>query len=710
MPLSLLVKAFHLVRYAGIGFCAFRAQYAIQKKTGLLKRKFSTLTWSRQELSDWLDSSLNDGPEKFLEINQSNGRHFFFKSRQIPSLNVRYRKLVISPADQILQNNFTYFFDRSYPLGSPPDWFINPETAQQAKSDCHWCDIQHFDPSIGDIKFIWEPSRFAWVYMLVRAYAATDEERYVEKFWSLLESWLAANQPNIGPNYACGQECAIRLMAMCFAFYAFRSSSSSSPERLAKLALAIAVHADRIEKNIGFAISTRTNHSLTEAAGLYTCGILFSEFSRSRHWHRLGKKILISEGLKQIYADGTYLQHSMNYHRLMLQDFLWVFRLAELNQDSFPDELTARIKKAVHFLYQMQDDTDGRVPNYGANDGALIIPLNGCDYLDFRPVLQTWHYYFHKTKLYRHGPWDEDLLWFFGSEAMDAEQQAVPRKSCSFPRGGYYSLRRLDNWALLRCHSFRDRPGHADALHLDLWWKGINILRDSGSFMYNCAEPWQSYFGSTPAHNTLTVNHENQMSKLSRFMWMHWTRAKLIQYQSNVPDKTEFIRAEHYSYNRHHNNITHRRTVLPLDNQCWLIIDDIFGSGSHRLDLYWNLPDEEYQLHDNLLTMTTPQGPISLWVSGNHFDLAFKSCRGNEERPAGWQSLYYGRRSAVPVFVTAGTVALPTRFYTLLSLGAIIQNMAINEKNDICWNLDSTDKTYSLNPSSLSLDDIDINM
>ena len=28
--------------------------------------------------------------------------------------------------------------------------------------------------------------------------------KYAEKFWSLFELWLEANQPNTGPNYACG--------------------------------------------------------------------------------------------------------------------------------------------------------------------------------------------------------------------------------------------------------------------------------------------------------------------------------------------------------------------------------------------------------------------------------------------------------------------------------------------------------------------------
>ena len=29
------------------------------------------------------------------------------------------------------------------------------------------------------------------------------------------------------------------------------------------------------------------------------------------------------------------------------------------------------------------------------------------------------------------------------------------------------------------------RPSQADALHLDLWHRGVNLLRDAGTFSYN---------------------------------------------------------------------------------------------------------------------------------------------------------------------------------------------------------------------------------
>ncbi|MHC4460432.1 MAG: heparinase II/III family protein, partial [Planctomycetota bacterium] len=268
-----LKNACQVIHHYGVGFCAFRAKYALQKKLGYLKRKCPSGNWAQIGIEQRLRPDVLESGTDLPQIHESNERRFFFDSDRLPNYAGRDCEKVLSQAENILNK------------------FLNPVTGKRAKRDLHWSDVNLFNPDVGDIKFIWEPSRFAWVYSLVRAFAATGDKKYSEKFWLLFESWLEANQPNTGPNYACGQECAIRLMAMCFALYAFAHSKASIADRKRKLITAIVVHAERIEKNIAFAISTRTNHSLTEAAGLYTAGILFPEFDRSEQWRQVGKKV-----------------------------------------------------------------------------------------------------------------------------------------------------------------------------------------------------------------------------------------------------------------------------------------------------------------------------------------------------------------------------------------------------------------------------------
>ncbi|MHC4758531.1 MAG: alginate lyase family protein, partial [Planctomycetota bacterium] len=600
---------------------------------------------------------------------------------------------LINDADEVLNNRFKYFFYKSYSLGKDPDWFLNPVTNKRAKHNKHWCDINFFDPDVGDIKFIWEPSRFAWAYTLARAYTATKDNKYAEKFWALFESWLSANQPNMGPNYACGQECAIRLMAMCFAFFALAEADSSTTDRKKKLIKAIAFHARRIEKNIDFAISTKTNHSLVEAAGLYTAGILFGEFKRAEYWKKLGKKILTKEGVKQIYPDGSYIQHSMNYHRLMLQAYLWVIRLGQINGDVFSGELIERIEKAVDFIYQMQDQVSGKVPNYGSNDGALILPLNNCDYLDYRSCIQSLNYLLHRGRIYESGPWDEDLVWLFGEQSLNAPIERKVNKSSRFDVGGYYTLRNENNWMMTRCHSYFNRPAQSDMLHLDLWWQGENIIRDSGTYMYNCCQPWQSFFGSASAHNVVTVNGLDQMVRRSRFVFSEWTRSKLLSYKDYEDGFVKIMEGEHYGYKRDDLNIVVRRAIMTLADKNWLVVDDILGEGNFDISLYWQLGNYIYEVRDNNLILTTPKGSVYLSVADHIQGLSDCSCEFGQDEPLGWQSLYYGDRKAAPCFVCSTKTGLPARLATVISLGHKMEKLEIQE-NKIAWIDENSHQQY----------------
>src|SRR5699024_11864113 len=137
---------------------------------------------------------------------------------------------------------------------------------------------------------------------------------------------------------------------------------------------------------------------------------------------------LEQEGLKQIYDDGSYIQNSTNYHRLMLQDYIWCYRLAELNNIKFSQKLTNKLKLAIDFLYQMQDDTTGMVPNYGSNDGALVFPLSSCDYLNYKPQLNTINYIINGKKLYERGKHEEDLLWFCGIDAVESNAKSFVKR------------------------------------------------------------------------------------------------------------------------------------------------------------------------------------------------------------------------------------------------------------------------------------------
>ncbi|NTV37956.1 MAG: hypothetical protein HGA82_02020, partial [Anaerolineales bacterium] len=53
---------------------------------------------------------------------------------------------------------------------------------------------------ISDIKFLWEPARFGWVFTLGRAYTVSQDEKYAETFWRNFETFTDANPPCLSPH------------------------------------------------------------------------------------------------------------------------------------------------------------------------------------------------------------------------------------------------------------------------------------------------------------------------------------------------------------------------------------------------------------------------------------------------------------------------------------------------------------------------------
>jgi asparagine synthase (glutamine-hydrolysing) len=673
-PVGRLRIAFDLWRQYGTRNFGYRLYHAAWRRAGLLKRRFAANAWDDRPLAQWLNGQafgpLPASVEHYKQFREATEARFFFDPRKLPQVPAPWAEDAVNKAEAILAGRLSYFSGPCAPLGFPFDWFLNPFTGSRVDAARHWCDRDDFEPQQGDIKFYWEPSRFSWVFPLVRAYAATGDERYADAFWRLVESWRAANPPNMGPNWQCGQECALRALALCFGLYGFAAAAVSTSARTAMLAAMLAVHAERIERNIRFAETQMSNHALSEAVGLYTIGTLFPEFERAGHWRKRGKHIIEKEARLHSYADGSYIQHSMNYHRLMMHDYLWALRLAELHGDAFSNFLTDVVGRHAEFVYMLQEESNGMVPNYGQNDGALLLPLSGCAYRDYRPVVQATYYQLHRRRVYAAGPWDEDLFWLFGPQAASAPQAEIQRQSRRYDVGGYYVLRGATTWGFMRCHSFRHHPHQADMLHLDVWWRGLNVLRDSGSYSYNAPEPWKHYFVSTRAHNSIELGGQSQMIKARRFTWVYPTRSRLHHFR-RLPRGIDFVQGEHYGYRRLPSRATHRRAVLRLGESYWIVVDDILGQGAEEIGLYWHLLDAPFERRPQGLNLTSEAGPISLdvWADGVPSETGI--ARGQESpRVLGWNSDHYGEKLPAPTLWLEAHAELPVRLISILGFAS----------------------------------------
>lgn len=615
---------------------------------------------------------------------EARAARFFFTAQSKAVLADRLRDLiddqtwsrrVSQPVQQLRAGRMLLFSRHEVEVGTPPRFNRDPIHGLDWPTPRHWTTYGQFVPGLRDLKCVWEASRFSWAFLLAREHVRRPESNAAELFWSCFDAWDAQNPYGLTPQWACGQEATFRLFAWLLAACAMLDHAATTDARLQRLTQRVWYTARHIEGNINYARSQRNNHAISEAVGLWTVGLLFGELARAAVWRSKGQRILEAELARQVFADGSYVQHSVNYQRVLLDDVLWGVRLGELNGEALSAEARSAVARALRWLLEMVEPASGLAPNYGANDGALVLPLTSCDYTDFRPTTQALHVLLHGTRCWAPGPWDELLLWLGGAQAAAAPLRPFERSAAwAAEVGGYYTMRGPSTWAMTRCGAYRTRPGQADMLHLDLWRGPVNVLRDAGSYFYYCDEPWHSHFYSTAAHNTIEIDHADQMIKGPRFLWFRWTRARRLAFRSSADGRATWFSGEHYGYTRLPGRVVHRRSILRLDD-AYVVIDDLLGSGEHDVALRWRLCEADWQ--------TEAGGPAggADWqahVDGRRLALALHGIQGLEAallrgqvqpEPEGWESLYYAEKTPTPVVRLRGRVRLPHRFVSLIACG-----------------------------------------
>lgn len=517
------------------------------------------------------------------------------------------------------------------PLGdtdSAPDWHSNILTGVRCcDTQVPWYAIPDFTDEIGDIKGIWELSRFDWVLGFAREARAGHTEA-LEKLETWLESWVQENPPYCGPNWKCGQEASIRVMHLAMA--AVVLGQVFRPEK-ALLEL-VEIHLKRIAPTIQYAIAQDNNHGTSEAAALFIGGSWLASHGlpQGRGWEIKGRKWLENRARRLIERDGSFSQYSANYHRVMLDTFSMVeaWRKA-LQLPEFSLHWYTKARAATEWLTALLQ-SGGDVPNIGANDGARLLPLAAVDYRDFRPSAQLANVLFRGQRVVPEpGEWDVPLR-LLGVELPKVVGESPGSEQ--FDDGGYAVMRKNDCFALFRYPRFRFRPSQADALHLDVWLGSRNILRDAGSFSYNTEEPWQSYFPGVESHNTVQFDGRDQMPRLSRFLFGEWLKTTRLQSMGETPEGLSFVAGY-----RDYKGALHTRKVL-LGEDRLTVKDDIDGFSSNAV-LRWRLEPGNWDLNG----LTAKNENLTIAVTST---TEIVRC----EIVDGYESLYYGRKTKLPVF------------------------------------------------------------
>jgi hypothetical protein len=555
----------------------------------------------------------------------------------------------IDQAKKILNGKFQLFGMTEADIDLSPNFKLS-----------HWSkkifpinEIEHID-----IKYIWEPARFGWAIKLAQAYYLTKEEKYVQKFWALYKKFTDHNPLNTGPNWESAQEVALRLIALIITTDLMRDAKSLTPERKSMLFRSIADHAERIPPTLSYAKAQNNNHLISEAVGLFSAGVFLPTHPRSKNWRHLGLKWFNKAVQKQIADNGEYIQHSTNYHRMMLMLSLWMNALLLEQSQRLENLVKDKLSRAVTWLYNHYDQLSGRVSNLGHNDGSRVLPFSSSAYDDFRPVLSAASRVFSGKPLLEPGEWDDLSSWL--------RIPSAGSPNSSYPRPAY-RIGNKNSWASIRAVHYDSRPAHADQLHVDLWYQGHNITLDPGTFQYNAPPPWDNSLASSCAHNTITIDGNDQMFRAGRFLWLDWAQGGISEINKNK------LNAEHNGYQ--YLNVIHHRELKIISDKVWEISDFLFphkpSNKRIRATLHWLLPDFPFEKKNDTCSFSAPFGSFIIHISSEHrslsgtyhlFHKGKEIIGSNRDSPTlGWYSPTYGIKTPAYSIVYSLKKSLPIK-------------------------------------------------
>lgn len=516
---------------------------------------------------------------------------------------------------------------------------------------------------LGDIKLPWELNKHQYFFTLGKAGWLTGEASFALEILAQIDHWITDNPCGRGINWISALETGTRAVAWIMAFPFFSEFCDTFfRERLAR---SLTQHMLFVERHLSTGRYANT-HLIGEAAALVAGG-LFLDCSRSARWVAKGLAVLEQEIEHQVTSDGVHVERSVAYHRFFLDQYYLVEALLHANGQALSSSIRVELERMTGFLMDMLL-SDGHTFTFGDCDDARGVWTAADCMTDYRSHLTLGAVLFQRGdfKAVAGGP-TEELLWLMGDAGLKTFTELperLPRhNSVQYPDAGYYVMRggwhASDPVLVFDCGPLGYGPaghGHADALSFQLYAKGYPFLVDSGTFSYNLDYSWRDAFRSTRAHNTVAVDGRDQSVVIDRMSWSTMATARCHRWLTTP--WFDLIDGDHDGYDRLPDPVSHRRVVVFIRPDVWLVFDQLEGLADHVFEFFLHLrPDCSVCSTDDTSVILESPGGSQLYVSivGPHGkSIAPEILMGNEAERGAWFSPVYGTK-------------VPTRMLRLLS-------------------------------------------
>ena len=447
--------------------------------------------------------------------------------------------------------------------------------------EINWLDQPGDDP---EYTFALNRMR-AWVCM-GQTYAITGDEKYPKAFVRQMRHWVRTvkREDPAAANAWRTIETGIRLENWLKSYEYMKDSPAVTDEVTAIFRESVIEHAEFI-MTVWNSFNLMSNWGILANHGLFLAGCMLPQTDRTREYITESIDRLAKAAQIQVYPDGVHWEQSPTYHNEVLRCFLDVIIVARRCSIDLPSIILEKTHDMLHASMLA-----------GKPNGHEIM-MGDSDDIDQRDLISIGAYLFNDGLLkfggYPH--LDFDSVWTLGHDAAMKYETIKPIKPEETAyelsdSGNFYSR---SNWSPeatflhFHCGTLGAGHGHADKLHIDLFYGGEDILIDPGRFTYVPKD--DRYWYKMPwAHNTVTVDGTDLYACVDSWECKNLSRAvgqKFVQRNGYV-----YMEGGHLGYMEQ--GVYVSRRVIHIQPDILLLCDTFYGSDdrerTYRQYFQWN--------------------------------------------------------------------------------------------------------------------------
>ncbi len=353
------------------------------------------------------------------------------------------------------------------------------------------------------------------------------------------------------------------------------------------------------------------NHQTRGVSALAMLSILLRDFEGTDQWMERAMLRLGEHLDREINKDGFQFERSVHYHMSDINNFFYVYQLAQLNSievdKAWEEKLRGLFTTLVKVAYPdrsapvLQDDTD--------NPWAETNDISGAMTLGYLLFEDPEFGYFASEKV------DDRVYWFLSNEQIakldNIEQKRPNYGSLAFPTTNYYIMREgwkpNDKMMIISAGVDDEKPDHQ---HGDIL--GIQAMAHGHAILPNYQVRYSlkdfDVFKNSMVKNVALVDNEllgkdwtsnRGGSGFGKFL--NLPNPEVIAWE--IHDDFDFFAGRHDGFENI--GVQYTRQVIFVKNGFWIVKDDFKSDSAHQYKQVWQ-GHYTYENGPNLLRATAP--------------------------------------------------------------------------------------------------------